>query len=178
MWYILSFGFNLFNWTIFYTCILLAINIKPVVDSCWSPSGLLKTPQGAQLFKDQLSSKFPLSPTKSSSSFLTSSKALHCIPTSHIFILSHITMSSSLYYITTTLPLFSLHLSSLSWVSLIIWYSHAIILHVYLISIILFCIAHSNVYHRLCLPTLHYITKSSDQVGCVRDLSQHTCTHI
>ena len=42
MWYCLSFGFNSLYWTIFYICILLAVNIKPVVDSCWSLSGLLK----------------------------------------------------------------------------------------------------------------------------------------
>jgi len=58
--------------------------------------------------------------------------------------------------------MYSLHLSSISWVSLIVRYSCIIILCVYFVSNIPFHITNSNVYHRLHLPTSHYIAEFLD----------------
>jgi len=116
--------------------------------------------------------KVPPSPTKSYTSFSTLSKPSHCILTSHVSIFSHVTTSSSLYCITTMLLSSMLCLSSFSWVSFVIQYSCIIVFCVYLISDISFCTTHHGVH----LLRLDYITKSTNQVDCVRDLSQCTCT--
>jgi len=56
----------------------------------------------------------PLSLIKFSSSFLTLSKSLYCVLTSHVSIFNHITLPVSSYYVTTASQSSSLCLSSIS----------------------------------------------------------------
>ena len=102
-----------------------------------------------------LSSSSLLSPNKSSTLFPTLSKSLCCIVSSCIFILCCTVLSSSLYCVITVSPSSAMCLSSLHWVPLIVWYSHIIVICVYLIWIMISHVMHSYAYYGLHLSTPH-----------------------